>query len=425
VGERQLRWQARTWVWIEGIPLMSVNESYFFELPTELIAQDPADRRGDSRLLLVESGSGLAGEMVFRELPGVLQRGDLLVLNQSRVLPARLLTRRSDTGGKVEILLVRPRDELNTWLAMARPARRLRPGVRLELLAGPATPADLNRGPLPTLEITQKTEDGMVLVCGTEDPAGLAENWGTIPLPPYIRRDEDDPARIQRAARDRDRYQTVFARADDSGAGSVAAPTAGLHFSDATLAALDARGVASASLTLHIGPGTFQPPSEEQLRSGRLHRETFHLPAATLAAVAETRAAGGRVIAVGTTSLRVLETVARLELDSSLAPGTELRFPGDNDEGGLPEFTGRAVRTEESWDVAGHTRLFIRPPQRVTAADGLLTNFHLPESSLLMLVASLMGPEIWLEVYRHAVRERMRFYSYGDCMLILPGLEKE
>lgn len=401
---------------------MCVHDSYYFDLPPELIAQDPTDRRGDSRLLLVEPDRGVVGEIVFRDLTRLLRRGDLLVLNQSRVLPARLWTRRVDTGGRVEILLVRPGGEGKPWLAMARPARRLRPGTRLEVLPAPGAPSAGHAATQPVLEVVEKREDGLVLVHCDEDPARLAEAWGSIPLPPYIRRDDQDPASGERAARDRTRYQTVFARADESGAGSVAAPTAGLHFSDATLAALQERGVESSRLTLHIGPGTFQPPSDEQLRSGRLHRETFHLPAQTLEAIERTRARGGRVIAVGTTSLRVLETVARLKLDPNAEAGRTVEHPEDTD-GGTPEFTGRAVRRDGFWEVAGHTRLFIRPPEKVTAVDGLLTNFHLPESSLLMLVASLMGRETWPEVYRHAVQERLRFYSYGDCMLILPGLE--
>ena len=416
--------------------MSTINTQFDFHLPSELIAQDPTERRGDSRLLLVEPGRGVVGEKIFRDLPGVLRSGDLLVLNQSRVLPARLFTRRVDTGGRVEILLVRPTEAENTWLALARPARRLRPGTCLEILPGTGVTGNADAGPGAELEVTAKRDDGMVLVRGPENPADLAEEWGTVPLPPYIRRAEHERGTSDRADRDLKRYQTVFARQDESKAGSVAAPTAGLHFSEATLATLKEMGVRTARLTLHIGPGTFQPPSENQLDSGRLHRESFQLPASTLAAVTETRAAGGRVIAVGTTSLRVLETVARLGLDEysrdGILPagaeaigskGDELYFPpGSGDD--HPVFSGRAARSDGAWEVTGHTRLFIRPPERVRAADGLLTNFHLPGSSLLMLVASLMGPETWRGVYDHAVRNHLRFYSYGDCMLILPGVEE-
>jgi len=315
-------------------------------------------------------------------------------VNESRVLPARLFARRADTGGRVELLLVRPADKGAGWLAMARPARRLRPGVVLGV-AG------------TELEVTARTPDGMVVVAGAEDPAALAARAGAMPLPPYIRRAEDDA----RLAADRSRYQTVYASDE---AGSVAAPTAGLHFSPGTLDALATAGVEVARVTLHVGPGTFQPPTPDQVAARRLHREEFRLPAGTARAVAAARAAGGRVLAVGTTSLRVLETAARLDLPAG-GPD-EVAF---DDEAGF--FTGTARRRWGAWEVAGRTRLFIAPPDRVSCVDGLLTNFHLPGSSLLMLVAAVAGDPAWRRVYDHAVRARMRFYSYGDCMLILSG----
>jgi len=375
---------------------------YRFDLPEALIAQDPAERRGDSRLLLVEAGGGVRGERVFRDLPDVLRRGDLLILNESRVLPARLLTRRADTGGRVEILLVRPVD--GGWLAMARPARRLRPGIRLTV------------GGDAWLEVTARRDDGTVVVSGSAEPATLAERYGEMPLPPYIRRGPEDDA--ARRARDRERYQTVFASLDDGGAGSVAAPTAGLHFSPAVLERLQAAGVSVATVRLHVGPGTFQPPDADQYAARRLHRESFHLPARVSAAMAATRQAGGRIIAVGTTSLRVLESAARLGLE---ADGPDQRDFGPSPKTPDPFFEGRARRVAGHWDVAGMTRLFICPPDRVTVVDGLLTNFHLPGSSLLMLVAALAGETTWRTAYDHAVDTQMRFYSYGDCMLILPG----
>jgi S-adenosylmethionine:tRNA ribosyltransferase-isomerase len=384
--------------------------TYHFDLPAELIAQDPPPRRGDSRLLLVEPGVGVAGEKVFRELPEFLRPGDLLVLNESRVLPARLLTTRRDTGGQVEILLVRPTAAERTWEALARPARRLRPGCRLAI-----GPRDGERG--GELEVVERLEQGRFLVTAATDPGRLARSWGVMPLPPYIKRDRHDLV-AERGRRDRDRYQTVYAVDDKSGAGSVAAPTAGLHFSATVLQALADAGVQTARLTLHVGPGTFQEPSAEQIAARRLHREYFHLPAAAAARIAAARASGGRVIAVGTTSLRVLETVARLRLP---ADGPEQRTLGGSGPE-PPEFVGEAVRQEGAWSVSGETRLFLRPPDRVTAVDGLLTNFHLPGSSLLMLVAVMMGEKIWPGVYAHAVASRLRFYSYGDCMLILPGV---
>ena len=388
--------------------------SYDFDLPEDLIAQDPPTRRGDSRLLLVEPGDGVVGERVFRQLPEILRAGDLLVLNESRVLPARLLTTREDTGGQVEILLIRPVAACRTWLALARPGRRLRAGTRLVV-------GGIGRGSgqdAPVLEVAERREQGQVLVSAAVDPGSLAEKWGVAPLPPYIRRDHQDLV-SERGRRDRDRYQTVFAVPDDSGAGSVAAPTAGLHFSEAILSDLAGWGVETASVSLHVGPGTFRAPSSEQFAARRLHREFFQLSADTAARIAGTRREGGRVIAVGTTSLRVLETAARLDLPTG-GPDRLVFGPAAAED--LPEFTGEAVRRRGHWEVSGQTRLFLRPPDKVSAVDGLLTNFHLPGSSLLMLVATVAGENTWPLVYAHAVAERMRFYSYGDCMLILPGM---
>ncbi|MCP4293843.1 MAG: S-adenosylmethionine:tRNA ribosyltransferase-isomerase [bacterium] len=387
---------------------MNSPEQWQFDLPEELIAQDPAQQRGDSRLMLVEPHQGVVSEQVFRQLPEILRSGDLLVLNDSRVLPARLKTHRADTQGKVELLLVRPVDE-QTWLAMAKPARRLRPGIKL-VVGG------------HFLEVVQKRDDGQILVRSEPSPWKLAAEYGVMPLPPYIRRQDDDPLKEERTSRDKIRYQTIYNLPDSSGAGSVAAPTAGLHFSDQTMTELANRGVNVARVSLHVGPGTFQPPTEEQISAGRLHREFFRCSAETYEAINKTRAAGGRVIAVGTTSLRVLETVARLNLEvaseSTSEPTLDFAISDDNPD---PFFTGWAKRDNNSWQIEGMTRLFIQPPEKVSAADGLLTNFHLPGSSLLMLVASLAGSTTWRSVYDQAVKTGMRFYSYGDCMLILPG----
>lgn len=388
------------------------DSPFHFDLPPHLIAQEPPAAREDSRLLLVASGRGVTGEVPFRDIGGQLRPGDLLVVNQSEVLPARLITRRLDTGGRVEILLIRP-EPPRGWLALARPARRLRPGVRLQVVA-PHRPD--GKATAPVLEVTDRRDDGHVFVDGEIDPGATARQWGVMPLPPYIRQELEGEQAGRQDARDRQRYQTVYAAGDDTGAASVAAPTAGLHFSQALLESLQRSGVNLARLTLHVGPGTFRPPSAEQITARRLHREFFRMPTEAAAAVAATRRQGGRVIAVGTTSLRVLETVARLGLDSA---GPDRRaFPpaGDLD----PVFAGVAERRGDHWEVSGQTRLFISPPERITAADGLLTNFHLPGSSLLMLVASLMGQDVWRGVYEHAVSRNLRFYSYGDCMLILP-----
>ncbi|MBM4130132.1 tRNA preQ1(34) S-adenosylmethionine ribosyltransferase-isomerase QueA [bacterium] len=407
----------------EGIP------GYDFDLPAALIAQEPAARRDASRLLRVGAGGAVAGESPFGDLPRLLRRGDLLVLNESRVLPARLWCRRADTGGRVEVLLVEPApaatasgagaaepSAVGAWLALARPARRLRAGLRLVVEDEPDAPG---------LIVVGRAEGGFVVVAPApgaggapgEPLAALAGRCGQMPLPPYIRREAGhDP----HEAADRERYQTVYAARAEEAARSVAAPTAGLHFTPDVLAALAAAGVGLARLRLHVGPGTFQPPTPAQLAARRLHAESFELPAATARAIATTRAAGGRVIAVGTTALRGLETAARLPLPGGAPDGARWTAGGD-DGGAAGFFSGEAVREDGHWAVRGRTRLFIAPPDRVTAVDGLLTNFHLPGSSLLMLVAALLGGDAWRGVYHQAVSRGLRFYSYGDCMLALPG----
>lgn len=380
---------------------------YQFDLPADLIAQEPAARRDGSRLLVVGAGGRVEGERPFADLPSLLRAGDLLVLNESRVLPARLWCVREDTGGRVEILLVEPAGDGDAWKAMARPARRLREGQALRVadFAGP--------GVAPVLTVMGRDDDGFVTVTAPDLPQ-LALRHGHMPLPPYIRREARGDAR---EADDRERYQTVYAAPETEAARSVAAPTAGLHFTPAVLGALADCGVGTARVRLHVGPGTFQPPSAAQIAARRLHAEAITLPAATVAAVAATRAAGGRVIAVGTTALRVLESAARLPLPNEAPDGAVWEAPGEG------FFTGSARRVGGHWEVTGSTRLFIAPPDVVTAADGLLTNFHLPGSSLLMLVAALAGGEAWRGIYDEAVSRRLRFYSYGDCMLLLPGAD--
>lgn len=385
-----------------------MTPAFDFTLPTSLIAQTPPPERGDSRMLVVQPGIGVVGESAFHRLPELLRSGDRLVLNDSRVLPARLAARRVDTGGKVEVLLLRPAEGESDgcyWYCMARPARRLRTGVKLLV-------ARLDE-PDAVLTVVRRTEDdepGQVVVACPENLAEVAEKTGVMPLPPYIKRETED-------LRDRERYQTVYATGDASGAGSVAAPTAGLHFTPEILAALAASGVGVSRVRLHVGPGTFQPPSPEQVASGRLHGEVFRMSATVSAELKATRAAGGRIIAVGTTALRVLESVRRLNLVEG-GP-SELVF-GPTTDDPEPVFTGTARRLDGTWEICGETRLFISPPDGIAAADGLLTNFHLPGSSLLMLVASLVGESVWRPVYQYAVQNTMRFYSYGDCMLVLP-----
>jgi S-adenosylmethionine:tRNA ribosyltransferase-isomerase len=336
-----------------------------FDLPPELIAQEPLSDRDASRLLVLDRASGAVQHRFFRELPDLLDPGDLLVMNRSRVIPARLLGHRSK-GGEAEILLVRDRGE-GRWEAMVRPGRHLRPGQRVTI------DDDLS----VMIESEALAEDGrrqVRLLSRGRDIAGALERCGHVPLPPYIRRpDRSD---------DRDRYQTVYAREP----GSIAAPTAGLHFTPAILERLRARGVETAEVVLHVGPGTFRPVTAERVEDHRVLAEPYVVPAETAQAVAQARARGGRVVAVGTTSVRTLE--ASVAAAGTVAPGE------------------------------AETGLVIVPGFRFQVVDALVTNFHLPRSSLLLLVSAFAGRERVLAAYAEAVRERYRFYSYGDAMLV-------
>jgi S-adenosylmethionine:tRNA ribosyltransferase-isomerase len=356
-------------------------ESYDYPLPPELVAQEPTNERDASRLLALDRSTGAVAHRRFSELPELLRPGDLLVTNRSRVFPARLLGRRA-RGGKAEILLVRPLGD-GLWEAMLRPGRRLRAGmvveiapdfrvrietnpIRAQRLAGPG-PATEPAGAENVLRTVRLVSDDLAL----ED---ALERHGHAPLPPYIRRD-DRPS-------DRERYQTVYAREP----GSVAAPTAGLHFTPELIARLAVRGIERAELVLHVGPGTFRPVEVEDVRDHRVDPERYVIPVETAAAVERARAQGRRVIAVGTTATRALETATAAD--------------------------GR-VRTGE-----GETALVIVPGYHFHAVSALVTNFHLPASSLLLLACAFAGREPLLRAYREAVRERYRFYSYGDAMLI-------
>jgi S-adenosylmethionine:tRNA ribosyltransferase-isomerase len=344
-------------------------DAFDFDLPERLIALRPARPRRAARLL-VAAGDGVADSTVER-LSEHLRPGDLLVFNDTRVIPARLNGERRRSGVaspvRVEVMLTR-REGPARWSALARPGRRLRVGDRLAF------------GPLKA-EVAEKAEGGRVTLDfdrgGPALDAAVAEA-GVMPLPPYIaqRRPPD--------AADREDYQTVFARRD----GSVAAPTAALHFDAEVLAALEARGVRRARVTLHVGAGTFLPVRAERVEDHRMHAEWGEVEPEAAAAVAATRAAGGRVIAVGTTALRLLETAA--------------------------------AETGEVRPWSGETDIFITPGFRFRATDGLMTNFHLPRSTLLMLVSALMGVERIREIYAHAIGEGYRFYSYGDSSLLLP-----
>jgi S-adenosylmethionine:tRNA ribosyltransferase-isomerase len=351
-------------------------ELFDYELPEELIAQEPAARRDASRLLVIDRNAEAQGvEYRFAELPDLLHRGDLLVVNDARVDPVRLRTRRP-TGGAVEVLLLRPIEDVDgagsVWEAMVRPGRRVRTGDRLvlgeneaELIVRGETAAGRRLIELPT----------------NRGVAEVLEDWGSMPLPPYIARDADDP----RAAIDRDRYQTVYARSR----GAVAAPTAGLHFTEELLARLAGGGVELATLTLSVGPGTFQPVRAGEVGDHRMEAEPYVLPQACVDAIVAARRRGDRVIGVGTTVVRTLEHAALRNDGIEAAAG-----PGNAD-------------------------VFIYPGFEFRVVDAMLTNFHLPRSTPILMVAALAGRERLLRAYALAVRRGFRFYSYGDAMLIL------
>jgi S-adenosylmethionine:tRNA ribosyltransferase-isomerase len=339
-----------------------LRSDFQYDLPRELIAQAPLAERSASRLLALDGATGAIDDRRFADLPEHLRAGDLLVCNDTRVLPARIAGKRTPSGGRVELLLERVLGSRRV-LAQLRASHMPKPGGEIELDGGALARVD-------------SRDDGFVELTLDRDAAAFWREHGEMPLPPYIERAPDES--------DRDRYQTVFARAP----GAVAAPTAGLHFDAALLAALDARGVERAFLTLHVGAGTFEPVRAERVEEHELHAEWLSVSAELCAAVARCRARGGRVVAVGTTSVRALETAAR---GGELAP------------------------------FEGESALFIYPGFRFRVVDALITNFHLPESSLLMLVAAFAGREATLAAYRHAVAQRYRFFSYGDAMLITRG----
>jgi len=337
------------------------TDDFDFDLPRSLIAQEPASPRDSARLLEVDDS---LRDRMIADLPGLLSPGDLMLLNDTRVIPARLRGKRG--AATVEITLHR-RLEGGAWRAFARPAKRLKQGDRIDF--GPSFHAD----------VMEKHEAGEITVAtnltGEIFSRALREH-GAVPLPPYIRRPEGPEGA------DAERYQTVYARAE----GAVAAPTAGLHFTDRLFAALDARGVRRATVTLHVGAGTFLPVTAEMAANHRMHPEWGVVPPETADAVNAARTAGSRVVCVGTTSLRLIESAA--------APD------------------GRVAPFE------GETNIFILPGYRFRVPDLLLTNFHLPRSTLFMLVSAFAGLERMKEAYAHAVRERYRFYSYGDACLL-------
>jgi S-adenosylmethionine:tRNA ribosyltransferase-isomerase len=340
-----------------------LRTDFHFELPEELIAQRPTAKRSASRMLFLDGAAGSHQDLRFSDFPSLLKPADLLVFNDTRVIPARVFGAK-ESGGRVEILLERALTA-NTALVQLRASKGLPKDALVNLPGGHTAQMQGRQGDLFQLQFSG-------------DVASFFEAHGDIPLPPYIDRKAESA--------DRERYQTVYARV----AGAVAAPTAGLHFDAETFAALETRRVRHAFVTLHVGAGTFQPVRTDDIDGHQMHEEYLEVPESTCEAIHAARAAGGRVIAVGTTVVRSLETAVR-------------------DGRGLAPFSGA-------------TRIFIKPGHRFRAVDAMLTNFHLPESTLLMLCSAFVGRESLLAAYAHAVQARYRFFSYGDAMFLTPSL---
>ncbi|HIT57413.1 MAG TPA: tRNA preQ1(34) S-adenosylmethionine ribosyltransferase-isomerase QueA [Candidatus Galloscillospira stercoripullorum] len=338
------------------------TSDFYYDLPPELIAQTPLDRRDGSRLLTLNKETGEYRHLHFYDLPGLLRPGDCLVLNDSRVLPARLIGHRLPGGGVCEVLLLVDKGD-KTWECLVRPGKKLRTGAKVSFGDGELT-----------AEIVGEVEGGNRLVRFHYEGIFLEvlERLGKMPLPPYIKAELSDP----------ERYQTVYSRE----LGSAAAPTAGLHFTKELLEQIEAMGVRLAYVTLHVGLGTFRPVKEENITDHEMHAEYCMISQKTADIINETKAKGGRVICVGTTSCRTIESWAA-------------------EDGTLKE-------------SAGWTKIYIYPGYRFKVLDGLITNFHLPESTLLMLVSALAGREHILAAYEEAVREKYRFFSFGDAMFI-------
>jgi S-adenosylmethionine:tRNA ribosyltransferase-isomerase len=359
---------------VNGAPQGVLVSDYDYVLPPGRIAAYPSERREESRLLHLNREGGGLDHLRFGDVLDLFRTGDVLVVNESRVLPARLLGRKP-TGARSEILLIRPwtdgagrffdgSEEDRVWQALVKPGSKLKPGTEVEVADG------------VRIQILDSTPDGgrVVRIESAQPVSEVLDTHGHVPLPPYIEREDE--------ALDRERYQTVYARTP----GSVAAPTAGLHFTEGLLDELALRGVGIATVTLHVGVGTFRPIEVENPADHPMHTEWYRVTPTSAEIVNAARAAGGRIWAVGTTSVRTLESVARS--DGRIRPGL------------------------------GETRLFIRPPYRFRAVDALITNFHLPRSTLLMLVAAFAGFEETMNAYRAAIEGDYRFYSYGDAMVI-------
>lgn len=340
-------------------------DDFDYELPEKLISQYPAERRDQSRLMVLDRSANTIAHRHFYDLPDFIRAGDCLVLNDSRVLPARLFAQKNATGASVEILLIR-RLSGDIWEIMAKPARRLKEGAQFSIGGGQLQFTVLEQLAEGTCKIEFNYEG---------DFHGLLEKHGAIPLPPYIRRSAETI--------DRERYQTIYNRIE----GSAAAPTAGLHFTSELLKRIEDQGVHLARVTLHVGIGTFRPVKCERVEDHRMHIEEYHVSQATADLINQSRKAGGRIIAIGTTSTRTLESAAAE--DGTIAAGS------------------------------GETGIFIYPGYRFKAVDAMVTNFHLPKSTLLLLVSAFYNREKMMAAYREAVYQQYRFFSYGDAMLIL------
>ena len=341
--------------------------AFDYELPTELIAQEPLPQRDASRMLVVDRAKQSWTDSHFRQLPQQLEAGDLVVINNTRVFPARLIGRRQPSGGRVEILLVREL-EPDVWEALVRPGRRLRKNDEVSFEGGQLTARIIDE---PGQELRH------LRLQSIKSLTSVLDEFGEMPLPPYITRPAGG------ATADRERYQTLFAKAR----GAIAAPTAGLHFTPNVMDQIAARGARLAEITLHVGYGTFEPVRVDFTEQHSVSAEEYEIGEAAAQAINETKKHGGRVIAVGTTTTRALESAV-------------------NERGVLDPICGSATLT-------------IVPGYKFRVVDALLTNFHLPRSSLLMLVSSFAGHELILAAYRHSVASRYRFYSYGDCMLVI------
>jgi S-adenosylmethionine:tRNA ribosyltransferase-isomerase len=352
------------------------TDDFNFHLPEELIAQKPAERRTDARMMVLHRATGQIEHRHVHNITDYLQAPDLLVMNNTRVIPARIFGEKPETGGKVELLLLEE-VELHVWQCLMRTSRRPKPGAHMRFCGG-----ELD------VEMVEEGEQGRCLLRFTSERPllELLDESGVPPLPPYIARKEQTADQL---ARDKQRYQTVFAKEP----GAVAAPTAGLHFSEELLAELSAQGVPQAMLTLHVGIGTFRPVDAEIITDHKMDEERYLVSTDSLAQIKRAKDQGGRVVAVGSTSVRTLETVA-------------------------PEFAAQCA-AGPFVALEGRTDIFIYPPYEFQVVDAIVTNFHLPKSTLLMMMSAFAGRENMMKAYEEAIREKYRFYSYGDCMLII------